>query len=359
MGWMKPTSLDRKNFFNHKGREVHKGKTSNLFPSRSLMTFVFNKRRKRRIMNPIETILQKYPAMILDGALATELERRGADLNDSLWSAKLLIENPELIRQVHHDYFAAGADCAITASYQASLEGFMRRGLSKNEAIALIQKSVQIAAQARDEFWREETNQNGRPRPFVAASVGPYGAYLADGSEYRGEYGLSQSELEQFHRPRMEALIAAGADMLACETIPCLIEAQAIVNVLKEFPNVSAWISFSAKDDVHISDGERLADCAAWLDSFPQVAAVGDNCTAPQYISSLIREARHATNKPILVYPNSGETYNAEIKGWDGEACEAFSEQAKQWYESGAQIIGGCCRTTPDDIRAIAEWARA
>ena len=310
-------------------------------------------------MNPIETILQKYPAVILDGALATELERRGADLNDSLWSAKLLIENPALIQQVHRDYFAAGADCAITASYQASVEGFMRRGMSESEAIQLIQKSVQIAVQARDEFWKDEINRNGRPRPFVAASVGPYGAYLADGSEYRGEYGLSQAQLEQFHRPRMEALIAAGADMLACETLPCLIEAQAIVNVLKEFPKVSAWISFSAKDETHISNGERLADCAAWLDSHPQVAAVGVNCTAPRYISSLIREAQHATNKPILVYPNSGETYNAEKHEWDGNACEAFAEQAKEWYANGAHIIGGCCRTTPDDIRAIAGWARA
>ncbi|MBI2757756.1 MAG: homocysteine S-methyltransferase [Chloroflexi bacterium] len=310
-------------------------------------------------MNPIETILEKYPAVILDGALATELERRGADLKDKLWSAKLLIENPEMIRQLHMDYFLAGADCAITASYQATVEGFMRRGLSENEAIALIRKSVKIAIEARDDFWKNESNRIGRPRPFVAASVGPYGAFLADGSEYRGEYGLSQSELEQFHRPRMEALIAAGADILACETIPCLIEAQAIVNVLKEFPNASAWISFSAKDNVHISSGERLEDCAARLDQFSQVAALGVNCTSPKFISSLIREMKNKTSKPILVYPNSGETYNAEIHDWNGDAfCTAFGEEARHWFADGARIIGGCCRTTPDDIRAIAMWAR-
>lgn len=310
-------------------------------------------------MHPIETILQSHPAVILDGALATELERRGADLKDKLWSAKLLIENPDLIRRVHYDYFAAGADCATTASYQASVEGFMRRGLTKIQALELIQKSVRLAVDARDEFWKDETNRKGRPRPFVAASVGPYGAYLADGSEYRGDYGLGQSELEQFHRPRMEALIAAGADMLACETIPCLIEAQAIVHLLEEFPNVSAWVSFSAKDETHISNGERLSDCAAWLDSHPQVTAVGVNCTAPKFIPSLIREARRATHKPILVYPNSGETYDAKKHDWDGKACEAFGQQAKKWYANGASIIGGCCRTTPDDIHAIAEWARA
>jgi len=314
----------------------------------------------RKIMNPIESILQNYPAIILDGALATELERRGADLKDKLWSAKLLIENPEMIWQLHMDYFLAGADCAITASYQATIEGFMRRGLSEEESIALIQKSVRLAVEARDEFWKDEANRVGRPRPFVAASVGPYGAFLADGSEYRGRYGLSQSELEKFHRPRMEALIAAGTDMLACETIPSLVEAQAIVHLLEEFPGVSAWISFSAKDETHISNGEKIADCAAWLDSFPQVAALGVNCTSPKYISSLIRQAKSKTSKPILVYPNSGETYDAEIHDWNGDAfCTAFGEEARQWYADGAHIIGGCCRTTPDDIRAIAEWVRA
>ena len=310
-------------------------------------------------MNPIESILQKYPAIVLDGALATEFERRGADLKDKLWSAKLLIENPEMIRQLHMDYFLAGADCAITASYQATLEGFMRRGFSEKESIELIRKSVQLAVEARDEFWKDEANRVGRPRPFVAASVGPYGAFLADGSEYRGDYGLTEAELMAFHRPRMKILVDSGADILACETIPCLIEAQAIVHLLKEFPSVSAWISFSAKDETHISNGEKISDCAAWLDPFPQVAAIGVNCTSPKFISSLIREVKGKTSKPILVYPNSGESYNAEKHDWNGDTfCTTFGEDARQWYADGAQIIGGCCRTTPDDIRAIAEWAR-
>jgi len=310
-------------------------------------------------MDPISEILLNYPAVILDGALATELERRGADLKDKLWSAKLLIEDPEMIRQLHLDYFMAGADCAITASYQATIEGFMKRGFTENEAVKLIQKAVQLAVEARDEFWNNEANRSNRPRPFVAASVGPYGAFLADGSEYRGNYGLTEAELMAFHRPRMKVLADSGADILACETIPCLVEAQAIVHLLGEFPGVSAWISFSARDDIHISDGERMADCAAWLDPFPQVAAVGVNCTAPKHISSLIRQARSRTSRPIVVYPNSGETYNAGTHNWNGDAlCTAFGEEARQWYADGAQIIGGCCRTTPEDIRAIAGWAR-
>jgi homocysteine S-methyltransferase len=310
-------------------------------------------------MNPIAAILQAHPVVILDGALATELERRGADLHDSLWSAKILLEAPELIRVVHLDYFLAGADCAITASYQATVAGFAGRGLSEAEALGLIQRSVQLAVEARDTFWADATHRVGRLRPFVAASVGPYGAFLADGSEYHGDYGLSEAALIDFHRPRLAALVAAGADMLACETIPCLLEARALVRLLAEFPGVSAWMSFSARDEQHICHGERLADCAAFLDDYPQVAAIGVNCTAPTFISALIRAARSATSKPILVYPNSGEIYDAATFSWHGQtSCDAFGEQSQQWYAAGARIIGGCCRTTPAHIRALADWAR-
>jgi homocysteine S-methyltransferase len=311
-------------------------------------------------MNPVASILDRYPVLVIDGALATELELRGCDLKDDLWSAKFLLEQPEIIQQVHFDYFRAGADCAITASYQATIEGFVKRGLSEKEAIALIQTSVRLAIAARDEFWEETSNRAGRPKPFVAASVGPYGAFLADGSEYRGNYGLTEKELMDFHRPRLRALIEAGAELLACETIPCLAEAQAIASLLREFPAISAWVSFTAGDEKHISEGQVLADCVKQLEDHPQIAAVGVNCTSPEYIPSLIREVKRVTQKPILVYPNSGETYDAAKNDWNGDPVpDAFGEQAKEWYVAGARLIGGCCRTTPEDIRAIAGWARA
>lgn len=310
-------------------------------------------------MNPIASILNHYPVLVIDGALATELERRGCDLKDDLWSAKILLEQPEIIKQVHLDYFKAGADCAITASYQATVEGFVKRGLNEKEAIALIQRSVKLAKEARDEFWADESYRLGRAKPFVAASVGPYGAFLADGSEYRGNYGLSEKELMDFHRPRLRALIEAGADLLACETIPCLIEAQALAEVLKEFPGVTAWISFSARAEKHISEGQLLADCVQQLEGYPQIAAIGINCTSPKYILGLIREARRSTEKPILVYPNSGETYDAAKNDWNGHpVLDSFGEQAREWYKAGARLIGGCCRTTPEDIRVIGGWAR-
>ena len=309
--------------------------------------------------NPIASILDHYPALVIDGALATELERRGYDLNDKLWSAKILLEKPEAIQQLHYDYFKAGADCAITASYQATVEGFMKRGLNEEEAIDLIKKSVKLAIESRDEFWADESNRAGRSKPFVAASVGPYGAFLANGEEYIGNYGLTEKELMDFHRPRMKAVIEAGADMLACETIPSLIEAQAIAKLLKEFPEITAWISFSARDEKHISEGQSFADCVKQLEDNPQIVAIGINCTSPKYIPSLMNEARKQTDIPLLTYPNSGEGYVAEKKDWDGHpATESFGEEARKWYDAGARLIGGCCRSTPEDIQVIASWAR-
>jgi homocysteine S-methyltransferase len=311
-------------------------------------------------MNPIASILNQYPALVIDGALATELERRGCDLDDTLWSAKILLEQPEIIKQVHLDYFEAGADCAITASYQATIEGFAKRGLNEKEATDLLQKSVRLAIKTRDEFWADESNHTDRSKPFVAASVGPYGAFLADGSEYRGNYGLTEKELMDFHRPRMKALIEAGSDILACETVPSLIEAQAIAKLLKEFPTITAWISFTARDEKHISEGQVFKDCVKQLESHPQIAAIGINCTSPKYISSLIHEAKKVTEEPILVYPNSGETYDPAKNDWNGDpVLDSFGEQAREWFDAGARLIGGCCRTTPEDIRVIASWARS
>lgn len=309
-------------------------------------------------VNPISDLLKQAPLLILDGAMATELERRGCDLHDPLWSAKVLHEAPELIRQVHLDYFRAGADIAITASYQATVEGFMRRGLDREESKELIQRSVRLALEARDEFWRETNNRANRLRPLVAASVGPYGAFLADGSEYRGDYGLNEEQLMGFHRERLALLLEAGAEVLACETLPCFTEARALARLLPEFPGARAWITFSARDAVHICHGELLAECAAWLDSQPQVIALGINCTAPCHISSLIQAARSATAKPIIVYPNSGEIYCADTRSWQGTASSTeFLAAAKEWYTSGARLIGGCCRTTPEHIAALAAWA--
>ena len=310
-------------------------------------------------MNPLAAILSEYPLMILDGGLATELERFGCDLRDPLWSARVLVESPQLIKQVHAAYFEAGADCAITASYQATFAGFAGRGISQAEAADLMQLSVRLAVEARDEFWADPAKRVGRPKPIVAASIGSYGAFLANGAEYTGDFGVDEQELINFHRPRMAVLADTQADILACETIPCLLEAQALAHLLAEFPGHSAWISFSARDAAHTCHGERLAECATWLHDYPQIAAIGVNCTAPHFVPDLVGAARAVTSTPIVVYPNSGEQYRSVDNTWHGVTeTNAYADQARVWHARGAQVIGGCCRTTPADIRAIASWAR-
>src|SRR5260370_6092904 len=205
------------------------------------------------MINPFTPFLEKHHVVILDGALATELERRGADLRDTLWSAKLLLENPDLIRQVHHDYYVAGADVATTASYQATLQALRQRGLHQEHAVAALRLSVKLAQQARDLFWQIDSNRQGRLKPLVAASVGCYGAYLHDGSEYRGDYGLSVQQLIDWHRPRLEILAECGADLIACETVPCLVEGEALVKLLSEFPHIPASLTFTSPDQPHLS----------------------------------------------------------------------------------------------------------
>lgn len=304
--------------------------------------------------DPFAALLADGRIAIVDGALATELERAGADLRDPLWSARVLLDEPQRIRAVHDAYFAAGADIAITATYQATFEGFAVRGLDHVAAAALMRSAVQIAIDSRDASVVSRASVMNAARPLVAASVGPYGAFLADGSEYRGDYALDEDALVAWHRERFHLLAGSGADVLACETIPCGAEARAFLRLLEERPDARAWISFSARDSEHISNGERVADIATQIGQHPQVVAVGVNCTAPEFVAPLVRSARTVTDTPIIVYPNSGETYVAGEHRWSGAAaCAAFVDAAQQWIDAGATIIGGCCRTTPADIAAL------
>ena len=310
-------------------------------------------------MDLIQKVLAAHDLLILDGAMATELERRGADIKDALWSAKVLIENPAAIEGVHYDYFVAGADCAMTASYQATIEGFIKRGCSPEQARQLIRDSVTLAQKARERFLTDHSLSPSRPQPLIVAAIGPYGAYLADGSEYRGNYQMSEAQLVDFHRERAALLLDAGADILAFETIPSLLEAKAIVHLMEEFPNACYWISFSCNSGDTICEGTPIGECAKFLDGCGQLGAIGINCTPPDFVPSLISKVRAESGKPIAVYPNSGEEYAPVTKTWRGCAsAEDFAARAKEWRACGARIIGGCCRTTPEDIAAVARWAR-
>jgi homocysteine S-methyltransferase len=309
---------------------------------------------KRTEQDPVGRILDDQGIVVLDGGLATALEARGCDLVDELWSAKVLMEDPGLIREVHLDYLRAGADCIATASYQATLAGFRKRGLDEEAGKDLLRLSLQLALEARDRFWREAPNRKGRAEPLVAASIGPYGAYLADGSEYTGRYGISDSELYDFHRERWQILAAGEADLLACETVPSQREAETLLRLLSETGDHWAWISFSCRDARHLCDGGLLQEAARACDSEPRVSAVGINCTAPDLIAPLIEEARKGTDKPILVYPNSGEKYDAGSKSWSAvPSSVALEVAAESWVRLGASGVGGCCRVEPTTIAEI------
>ncbi|HVJ09645.1 MAG TPA: homocysteine S-methyltransferase [Acidisarcina sp.] len=286
---------------------------------------------------------------VIDGAMATELERRGCDLSSGIWSARVLEDSPASIEEVHRSYLQAGADCLLTASYQVSIEGYAEQGLPPEAAAAALRRSVSVAESART--WYRSLS----PRHvWIGASLGPYGAILHNGAEYHGNYAISFDQLVQFHAQRIAILAGTNADFLAFETIPSLDEAGAILIALESHPGVAAWLSFTCTDQAHIAHGERLSDCGRLLDGHPQVVAIGINCTAPALILPLLGELRPATRKPIVVYPNSGEIWDASHRAWRGSSDPGdFAAQAAAWYAAGAQAVGGCCRTTPEHIHHI------
>ena len=302
--------------------------------------------------NTIAEIIEKNKIMVIDGSMSTALEHLGANLNSKLWTAKALEESPELVKQVHLDYFRAGADCGITCSYQATIPGLMANGSTREEAERLIARSVEIFREAREEWWKEEGEKAGRAWPLCLAGIGPYGAYLADGSEYRGHYGVDDSVLDEFHRRRMEILHEAGADILLIETQPSLHEALLAAGIAEEL-GADYWISFSCMDDRHICEGDPIRKCAeAFAKDHPHLQMIGVNCTKPEYIESLIRELKASTSLPVAVYPNSGEVYDPVTKTWHGEGVDKnFGDYAFAYMKAGADAVGGCCTTVDYHIR--------
>ncbi|GGX04239.1 homocysteine S-methyltransferase [Streptomyces chartreusis] len=285
--------------------------------------------------------------VVLDGGMSNQLESAGHDLSDELWSARLLAEVPEAITEAHLAYFEAGADVAITAGYQATFEGFAKRGIGRERAAELIALGVELA---REAVARARAEGIARPL-WVAASVGPYGAMLADGSEYRGRYGLSVAELERFHRPRLEVLAGARPDVLALETVPDTDEAEALLRAVRGL-GVPAWLSYSVAGD-RTRAGQPLEEAFALAAGVDEVIAVGVNCCAPEDVEGAVETAVRVTGKPVVVYPNSGEAWNAAARAWDGRSTFT-AEEVQGWRASGARLIGGCCRVGPEVIGSIA-----
>jgi homocysteine S-methyltransferase len=329
--------------------------------------------------NPLQRFLDYQGVLVLDGGFATELERGGAVLDSPLWSAKLISDDPGAIAEVHRAFLEAGADCIATATYQASFEGFANMGVGRSEAERLILESVALAAGAVYEFWAIDENRVDRLRPLVAASLGPYGSFLADGSEYDGRYGVGRDVLERFHRDRLRVMASSVADLIAFETIPSFAEVEVILGILDDTPGVWAWLSFSCQDGKHLNDGTPIRDAVAVCAKADRIAAVGVNCTPPRFMPELISEIRAETNLPVAIYPNSGEMYDAVSKTWisgspgaevvgagigdgkpggnDGRQAlgtgDGWGEAAAEWVEAGASLVGGCCRVTASDISNV------
>ncbi len=302
-------------------------------------------------MTPLDPFLAHDGVLLLDGGLATELQARGHDLRDALWSARLLLDDPDSIEALHRDYLTAGADVATAASYQASMPGLRARGLDEEHARAVLQLSMQLARRACD---HAAALRPEHPRPLAVASLGAYGAFLADGSEYRGDYAVDDATLRAYHRERLEVL-APLADLVACETIPSLREAECLAEVLAASP-VPAWVSFTCRDEGHVAHGEPIERCVAALVGVPTIAAVGVNCCAPRHVEGLVRRLRDACALPLVAYPNAGERY--EDGTWCGERITpaAFVRLAARWHAAGARILGGCCRTAPAHVAALRRW---
>ena len=297
--------------------------------------------------------LEQKNTVILDVGLATSLEAAGLDLKSALWSAQVLHENPAAITQVHLDHFTSGADLVITASYQAAPQGLQEHlGLDLAQSQKLIRDSVQLAKDARDIVLK----QNPDLKLFVAGSVGPYGAYLANGAEYTGDYDIKSDDLKAFHRPRVQALVEAGADVLACETMPSFSELQALTELLEdEFPTTQYWVSCTLRNAQTLSDGTPMSKVVKLFEDNSQVIAIGYNCIPLALASPALGHLQLLTTKPLIIYPNSGEQWDATQNKWYGESTggQDLADLVRDWHSKGALLIGGCCRMSALDVSTI------
>lgn len=285
--------------------------------------------------------------IVLDGGLGTLLESHGHDLSSSLWSAKLLLEDPAAIRRAHAEFYRAGARVAISSSYQVSYGALDAVGLTRGDVDELLRRSVQIAREARESAGLSEDEA------WVAASVGPYGASRADGSEYTGAYDLGLDALREWHRPRLHALAAASPDAIAVETVPSLVELEAICREVDGI-GIPTWLSVTVADGA-LRSGDAIADAFALARSVPEVVAVGVNCCDAADVGPALTLLADGYG---VVYPNSGERWNAESREWSG-AASVIAASVGEWISEGARLVGGCCRVGPDEIRAIAREVAA
>lgn len=289
--------------------------------------------------------------IVLDGAMSDELEKQGVKTDNKLWTATALVNELDKVYQAHWDYFTAGAELVITDTYQANVQAFLQAGYDEEQAQRFIRQAVQIAKKARDDFAKKTGKYN-----YVAGTVGSYGAYLADGNEYRGDYELTAKEYLDFHLPRLQLLLDEQPDLIALETQPKLTEPVAVLDWLKKNSDLPIYASFTLKDTTHISDGTSIQQAVTKINGYDQVFAIGINCASPSIVGPALAEIGKYTDKPLVVYPNLGASYDPSIKQWrEFKEKFDFRKLTKKWYEEGARLIGGCCTTGPKEIKEISQ----
>ena len=290
-------------------------------------------------------MLLRDPFTVLDGGLSTVLEAGGLDLRHPLWTARLLTADREALIAAHLAYLRAGAEIVISASYQASSAGLIHDGLTPEQADAALRATTELA--------REAVRRHGSPA-LVAASVGPYGATRADGSEYRGDYDVDAAQLTAFHRERLAPLLQPGPDLLAIETIPTVFEVRALADAIGFHGAPPSWVAFVCRDGATTAGGDRIEDAVTAALDVPGVRAVGVNCTAPQHIGELLERAAAITDLPLVAYANGGRHWNAVDAHWEGEPVRADDPALlERWLAAGARIVGGCCGVGPDVIASL------
>lgn len=300
-------------------------------------------------------ILEKLairPILVLDGAIGTELEQ-SVTLDPDLWSAGCLLDQPELIKTLHLKYLEAGVDILTIASYQATLPGLMKKGFTRENAVDLLKKSVDLAEEAIRDYLT--VNPHLQQRPLIAASIGSFGAYLANGSEYNGSYEDKCDRILEFHKSRIEILHASEVDIFGFETFPALFELKEVMPWFSLFSQKPTWVSLSCQDAYTTWHGDRVVDCLDFLNRFDCIQAVGINCVKPTIVSDFLRLARQRTNKAIIVYPNSGSDWDGSAKTWSSHHGKLESRLVNEWLEAGANIIGGCCHIGPEQIKNLAD----
>lgn len=300
--------------------------------------------------SPFASRLEADRMVILDGGLGTELERRGHRDLGRLWSSALVEANPSALREVHRDFLLAGADVIATATYQAAVPTLLECGHDRESARRVLRDAVTLAVDERN------AHSSGA---LVAASIGPFGAHLADGSEYTGSYRLTDGELYEFQVERWRILAESEADIIACETMPSMADVRACVRLMRETPERWAWISLMCRDETHLADGTELSEVLALLNDAPNLAAIGANCIPPSFAPAIMNTFRAATSLPLMVYPNASNAWKMEMgRPLDELSAAEFAEESAAWRTHGAQIIGGCCKTTPEHVRALAATLR-